>query len=155
PATSALIVGDFLKLDNSFDGPEIVTIKTILLNGVEIDRPIQFTYDEKPTSTIELVTALRPDNKTFKVESLKGLEIEKGQKVDLYHLSEDPQRIEIDAVNTASDEIVLKEKATKFYIAGDRVKILPKIKPFGELPALFDTFYIASDEAFSKKGATI
>jgi hypothetical protein len=29
------------------------------------------------------------------------------------------------------------------------------IKPFGELPVLFDTFYIASDEAFSKKGASI
>lgn len=29
------------------------------------------------------------------------------------------------------------------------------ITPFGELPGLFDTFYIASDEAFSKKGAKI
>ncbi len=29
------------------------------------------------------------------------------------------------------------------------------IKPFGKMPRLFDTFYIACDEAFSKKGATI
>jgi hypothetical protein len=33
--------------------------------------------------------------------------------------------------------------------------LIPSIRPFGELPALFDTFYIASDEAFSKKGALI
>ncbi|MFQ5632834.1 MAG: hypothetical protein ACE5I1_29035, partial [bacterium] len=31
----------------------------------------------------------------------------------------------------------------------------PEFKPFGEVPVQFDTFYIASNEVFSKKGATI
>lgn len=34
-------------------------------------------------------------------------------------------------------------------------EIASGIKPFGELPVVFDTFYIGSDEGFSKKGAEI
>ena len=153
-----LVVRDILKLDNSFDEPEIFTV-TRSGGIVTVDREVQYQYKADATSTVTLLTALRPGDKNFTVPSLEGLEIEQGNKVDLFHPSEDPERIEIQDVKTDDktklSEITLSKQATKFYMAGDRVKILPKIKPFGELPALFDTFYIASDEAFSKKGAVI
>jgi len=41
------------------------------------------------------------------------------------------------------------------YIEGHSINILPVIKPFGERPVIADTFFLASDEAFSKKGAKV
>jgi hypothetical protein len=38
---------------------------------------------------------------------------------------------------------------------GDTIRKLSKVKAFGSQPKLYDTFYLASKEAFSKKGAKI
>jgi hypothetical protein len=113
-------------------------------------------------------------NKTILVESLKGYVINKGQKAILVHDSKEntgdiyienheylPGELEGDA-GTTRLELDIKDDDGKTiteldrpYEKGDIVKILPIIKPFGEVPRLFDTFYIASNEAFTKKGSDI
>jgi hypothetical protein len=70
-----------------------------------------------------------------------------------------PELLKYNRVPSEKDTLILRRESEiasrPFYIQGDVIDISPKIKPFGELPLIFDTFYIASDEAFSKKGAKI
>ena len=152
----ALIVGDFLLLDNTFDGVEIREITAINNGDITLNEVLRFRYDT--TSTVSLHTALRPGGTLVKVKSLEGVEVSENSKVSLFHRG---QKEDADLTGISSNKTDLTlvrgvNAASKpFYIKGDAIKVTPKIKPFGELPQVFDAFYIASDEAFSKKGAEV
>ncbi|HKJ66392.1 MAG TPA: putative baseplate assembly protein, partial [bacterium] len=154
-----LLVGDFLKLDNKYDGVEIRTITAINGTKVTLNEALQFDYDS--TATVEIYTALRPPLESgtlqeVSVESIEGYEISDSSTVTLFHRGKKETAELVERTGTESLQLKRTEyDPDVFYIAGDTLKITPKIKPFGELPQQFDTFYIASDEAFSKKGADI
>jgi hypothetical protein len=171
----SLIVGDLLKVDNRLDSVEIRKVDSIDTSDpskITLNEALMFKYDR--TSTVDLYTALKPKLSPgqivhkVNVESLEGAEVSKDSKVTLFHRGqkEVADLIKIKNVtkiidNKPSPRSVLrldrKEDLTSkpFYVEGDLIEITPKIKPFGELPLAFDTFYIASDEAYSKKGAKI
>ncbi|MFN0085513.1 MAG: putative baseplate assembly protein [Blastocatellia bacterium] len=156
----ALIAGDFLLLDNTFDGVEIREIVTIDNGDITLNEVLRFRYDT--TSTVFLHTALRPDGTSVRVKSLEGVEVSANSKAALFHRG---QKEDADLTGISPEVppnktvLTIKRKgnaASKpFYIKGDVIRVTPKIKPFGELPQVFDAFYIASDEAFSKKGAEV
>ncbi len=154
-----LIVGDFLKLDNKYDGVEIRRITAKNGTKVTLNEALQFDYDN--TATVEIYTALRPPeepgtSQEVTVESVEGNEISESSTVTLFHRGKKEKAELTEITDTDSVKLTRTDYDPDiFYIAGDTLKITPKIKPFGELPQQFDTFYIASDEAFSKKGADI
>ena len=174
---NALVKGDLLKLDNKTDPAELVEVRNVEGEKITLSKPLNSKYTasseitfQKP-SKLTLHTALRPTGNMIKVGSLNpalgpegrpvddkpfaGLELEAGSKVTLYHRG---QKVFAKLAEPPRDNntLTLSDRDTSpFYIEGDLVEIAPKILPFGKLPLVFDSFYIASDEAFSKKGATI
>lgn len=155
-----LTVGDFLKLDNTFDSVEIREITDINGGKVKLNETLRSEYQKpnEPPSKLTLHTALRPTDTVIKVASLAGLEINQGSigsMVTLYHRGK-KEITKLEAFSESENTLrVTNTPARPFYIEGDLIEITPKILPFGKLPLVFDTFYVASDEAFSKKGATI
>ena len=158
-ADARLIIGDFLKFDNRYDGVEIRQVIATDGTKITLNEALQFDYDT--TGTVELYTALRPPGEagavqTVTVESIEGYDISENSTVTLFHRGQ-KEKAELTRL-TGTDSFLLTRtdyEPDRFYIAGDHLKITPKIKPFGELPQQFDTFYLASDEAFSKKDADI
>jgi hypothetical protein len=161
-ASEVLLVGDFLKLDNGLDGPEIREVVAIDGMSVRLNEVLRFNYPDDQFSSVTSFTALRRGELEFDVESLAGVEIGEKSTVTLFHrqLKESASLDGIpvdkpDGRTTLKLARTLGENLRPVYIEGDIAKITPTIKPFGELPVVFDTFYIASDEAFSKRGAKI
>jgi Baseplate J-like protein len=160
-ASETLSVGDFLKLDNGLDSVEIREIDAIDGNSIALNQALLSDYKlADPPATVVLHTALRPGETSVEVESLAGIEISGDSKVTLFHRGQ-KETASLTTISFGEQETTLTllreadQNSVPFYINGDIVKITPTIKPFGELPQTFDTFYIASDEAFSKKGAKI
>ncbi len=163
PAGDSLQVNDFLKLDNTFETAEVRTIagppeSFSVTSGtyfkIGLEQRLQCDYDN-PQATIEFVTALRANGTSLPVESFAGVEITGGSKVELFHGNSTESYV-LETTPASDTALTLPSPRNGFvYIAGDVAQITPQIKPFGELPAVFDVFYIASDEAFSKKRARI
>ena len=163
----ALTAGDFLSLYNRLDEVEIREVASVTGSEVTLRHPLRYDYDT--ASAVALYTALRPatnlgrEEERVKVESLEDLKAHEGSRATLYH-GVKKEEAEIAAVETdatsAPPKTYLKLQrsaaATKpLYVEGDFIEITPRLHPFGKRPVLFDTFYLASDEAFSKKGARI
>jgi Baseplate J-like protein len=156
---NVLRVGDYLKLQHIFDGVEIREIQAINGNRITVSDALVFDYNKPndPPSALSLYTALRPGVNQVQVESLDGLDVSAPSKVTLFHRG---KREIADLTFIASDKSTLTltrapDPSAPVYLKGDVIRITPKIKPFGELPVIFDTFYFASDEAFSKADAKI
>jgi len=168
----SLEIGDILEFNNNIDDPIRREIKNIAsINDennygiVEFTEKIELKPDEP--YKIRMITAIREADANIRidvrVDSLEGYDIQGGSKIYLSNSQEGygyirdetqplPESPLISETDTLSFE---SAKKIGSYIEGDILKIIPKIKPFGELPRLFDTFYIANDEAFSKIGAKI
>lgn len=163
--------GDVIEFDNLVDAPERQTVKEAP-EGDDVCVRFGETLDLTkygPTTKVTLVTAVRAgeQNPTIQVRTqtceedlegeedeantLKGLLITPGGKVLLGTTQPEEAYIE----DGDDNSIELSGTITKRYLKGDTLQIVPLIKPFGEVPLVFDTFYITSDEAFSKKGAMI
>lgn len=160
-------VGDFLEFDNWIDDPERREITPELSSPPDILLSARLNNIYPQGSTVRIVTAIRKGDFSVTIESSDAINVKTGNKVLLVGdkirretnyiqscnpvLSSPPEAEE----KTKKYVIGFKNKILNSYLEGDLLKIIPSIKPFGEVPRLFDTFYIASDEAFSKKGATI
>ena len=168
-STNQLVTQDVLKFDNGIDPPEIRTItipegntKVSAENSISrtmLSDELRFEYTPNQVTLYTALKPLAPDIKqTLKVESLAGFDLGQSFRLTLRHLSA-KETFNAKFLENSVEELLLQETETEtvnnFYIEGDFVRISPKIKPFGELPRLFDTFYVASDDAFSKKGAEI
>ncbi|MCP4368023.1 MAG: putative baseplate assembly protein [Deltaproteobacteria bacterium] len=156
--------GDILE----FDSKTRVTIKSIDKDEKEVELEQGQIEFKKPPS-VKLLTALRKGETDVAVESLEGQRI--GNNKVYIPKDDDGNEIAYVIFHEHSPESVSDEEkgtllglvneensdfsASQSYLRGDILRILPTIKPFGELPRIFDTFYIASDEAFSKKGARV
>lgn len=148
---------DYIRLADSLSNFEIQTIgSTTQVSDttveIKLKARLQFDYDSSQAK-VELVTALRANDTTVSVESFAGIEILEGSKATLRHGNQ-IEEVEVKPDTPSNTSLTLTGNQ-QTYLTGDIVSITPIIKPFGELPALFDTFYFASDEAFSKNGATI
>jgi hypothetical protein len=163
----ALTRGDFLALDNRIDEVEIREVDSIAGDEITLKQDLRFDYET--TSEVALYTALRPqtdlgpEETIVTVQSLEDLQVHTGSSATLFH-REKRESAQIAAVTvdtrtpTPTNALTLQRGAAAskpFYVEGDFIEITPKINPFGMLPVIFDTFYLASDEAFSKKGAQI
>lgn len=162
----ALTKGDFLKLHNRVDDSEVrevVSIDPVDLTQILLNAPLRFDYEK--SSIVALFTALRPEGVEVRVGSTEGSDVSVPSKVALFHRGKKElanltkvTKITVDKPNDRTILGLAREgpaSSKPFYIETDLVKITPKINPFGKLPLIFDTFYIASNEAFSKKGAEI
>ena len=173
---AGLLKDDLLEFKNPSGDIERRKIKsaptndeiTIDIEGDHEDNSLKFDYPAG--STARLVTAIRKNENVIYVESLEGSNITTGSKVTLgsgtvkdeaaIDKIEELTRI-IDGKKEKLNKLILTGGSSasfilkQNYVEGEFVKITPKIKPFGELPQLFDTFYVASEDAFSKKGAKI
>ena len=167
PLTAALTKGDFLSLYNRLDEVEIREVASVSGSEVTLTQPLRFDYTT--TSEVALYTALRPqtilghEETTVKVESPEDLQVHKGSRARLFH-GQNVENAEIvlaetDAAASPPKNVLTLRRAAAaakpFYVEGDFLEIIPRLNPFGKLPTVFDTFYLASDEAFSKKGAQI
>jgi uncharacterized phage protein gp47/JayE len=166
-SSGQLVKGDFLEFDNRIDPIERRRIKEMEfpIGGdptVTLENPLTSSSYNKDSS-VRLVTSLRPQDasvliKPLEGESIEGFNIEEGGKAFLV-LSGEKEPVFIEAKNIAENKLTLERVVVQtlrsFYIEGDALRILPLIKPFGEVPVLSDTFFIASDEAFSKKEAKV
>jgi hypothetical protein len=162
-----LTVGDFLALDNLLDEVEIREV--VLISGGEVTLKQDLRFDYEPSAKVTLYTALRPqtslgaEETDLKVGSPEDLQAHKDSRATLFRRDKS-ESAHIDNVTpnpsttppTSTLHLVRQASAsTPFYLEGDFIDITPKINPFGKLPVIFDTFYVAGDEAFSKKGAQI
>jgi hypothetical protein len=169
-STGKLTKGDFLALDNLVDTKEVREIASIAGTEITLTQPLRFDYEPSAAVKATLYTALRPktdlgpEDDLVKVAAPEDLSVHKGSKATLFHREKIENVEEITEVTpdptapTPTSALKLTRMATSskpFYVEGDYIEITPKITPFGKLPVIFDTFYIASDEAFSKKGAQI
>lgn len=164
-----LTSGDFLALDNLLDEVEVREVASIVGGEVTLKQDLRFDYE--PSATVKLYTALRPptnlgpEETDVEVASQEDLKVHKGSHATLFRREKSESVKEIlDARQDANSSPPLTNTLTlervsaaskPFYLQGDVIEITPKINPFGKLPVIFDTFYIASDEAFSKRGAQI
>lgn len=163
----ALTRGDFLSLDNRLDPVEIREVEAVAGAEVTLRQPLRFDYET--TSEVSLYTALRPrtnlgpEEVRVQVESLEDLQPHKGSRATLFRREHREGAVitlaEADAkASPPKNTLTLTRDAAPskpFYVEGDFVEITPRLNPFGKLPLAFDTFYLASDEAFSKKGARV
>jgi hypothetical protein len=168
-SVSALEKGDFLQLANQQDPPEIRQIESIdplNPNEIKLDNPLEFNYSISSNEVIvKLNTAIRGSdgaNVKVKIQPTKVFDIinktlvlKRGDKkeyvsIDSLDVVEPNGEQLVDAINIQRST----ENITS-YVATNTAQLISKINPFGKLPGLFDAFYIASDEAFSKKGAEI
>ena len=163
----ALTKGDFLRLNNRLDDFEVREVDSIAGGDVTLKQDLRFDYE--PGAEVSLYTALRPETElgpeeiAVAVETLEDLHAHIGSRATLFHrLQSEIAEITDVGANTAAqtptNTLTLSRTAPgpkPFYAEGDFLEITPRINPFGKLPVIFDTFYIASDEAFSKKGARV
>ncbi|HEV2860987.1 MAG TPA: putative baseplate assembly protein [Pyrinomonadaceae bacterium] len=169
-----LTQGDFLAFHNGFDPVEIREVATVGDEEVALKEDLRFAYFS--SSTVVLFTALRPDEDEVWVKSVEDLKAHDGSGATLFHRRQSESAL-IETATVEADKVVevtavsigtgtpvqavrLKlgnrtAPSKPFYVEGDVLEIIPRIHPFGKLPVIFDTFYVASDEAFSKKGARI
>lgn len=165
---------DLIEFDNLIDTPErrvvkidafqpdaCVALKTVEVRGVDTDLD-RNAYGA--TTKVTMITAIRRGEVDPRVrvdaEILKGIDLTIGSKILLGTAKEEVVYLKgYDTANFESVDLVGKNEATvvitNVYLQGDPLYLVPLIKPFGEAPLIFDTFYIASDEAFSKKEAKI
>lgn len=162
--------GDALRFDNGFDDAEIHIIEDITTSdevAYILRRPLAFDYDEISADTVpvSIYTAIRNDGASsrLRVKSLEGYDIPVSSKVILSgrgkkdiaytgpSFTPGGNGDTLNLVNAAGGTPSLVYN----YIENETVQIIPQIAPFGEKPRLFSTFYIASDEGFSKKKATV
>jgi hypothetical protein len=175
-----LVPGDFLAFHNGLDDVEVREVVAVAADEATLKQPLRFDYT--PSSTVILYTALRPktgsgtEGTQVRVKSIEDLKAHEGNKATLFHgqksedalitaVTEDDKVSEVTAVSIGTSTPVptfildLDRQASaapdRFYVEGDFIEIIPRINPFGKLPVVFDTFYVASDEAFSKKGAEV
>lgn len=174
-----LVPGDFLALHNGLDDVEIRQVASVAADTVTLKQDLRFNYG--PASKVILYTALRPTAATgpegteLRVKSIEDLTAHRNSRATLFRrerveralveaAAEGDKVSEVTAVSIGTStpvetfilKLVRKEAAPAlFYVEGDFVEITPRIHPFGKAPATFDTFYVASDEAFSKKGAQV
>ena len=141
---------------------------------ITLEGDLRFDYTAQ--SLVSFVTAVRKTRTAgakveIYVESIEGSNVVAGNKIVLgrdedkeaayiSNLSHGKSKTEDVEINWSKLSLEKTGGSKSFalkrlYVEGDLVKITPKIKPFGELPQLFDTFYVASEDAFSKKGAKI
>lgn len=144
--------------------PAIVKLRDLITNEI---KGLENEYSER--SRVKLQTAIRKNNLEVLVDSLEGIEEIENSKVlfaddpdeDIYIDNETPY--ELSSLHNPGSETVshltlLGARGSKInhnYLEDDFIKILPQIKPFGKIPRLFDSCYLANNEAFSKNGATI
>ncbi len=166
-------------LDIDHPTPNIVVVGSQTLLGDESgDQVLPDGYSCKLPTEVKMITAIRAESNLMQpikvlAESLEGVSINVGDKVVLRSgqsseaaniaripspeifspVQEDSEPKYIISLNMEEDES--QDKNVNAYVQGDTLRIIPQIKPFGTLPVLFDTFYIASNEALSKKGAEI
>lgn len=169
-----LEIEDTLEFNNRVDDPirskivppSIPPTSSVFRTGkcYALDPPVNLYIND--ITVVRMITAMRSNDLTVAVlsENVAGLNI--GAGIKAYLMGEgDPQPLYVASITPAGDptlpaneqrhEITFDQGAGSFYNEDDQVRILPAIKPFGELPRLFDTFNLASDEAFSKKGARV
>lgn len=168
-ASAELKAGDFLVFDNLLDPKEVRQIVAIEERGstfnppnisyfITLDQPLAFNYQSYNPPTI--LTALRQlsEDVQLDLDSIEGFEVELGSAVNLIRGSTREQAVIKDIVNISEEKTrltLIRSGEISYFLNGNTATIIPTIKPFGEMPRLFDTFYIASDEAFSKKGAEV
>lgn len=171
-----LLENDVLEFDNLIDDPErrtiVAPIASVVLippdetiKKITLNTALKSDYHQK--SEVRIVAAIRKNETSVWVESLEGIDLKTESVIflasgsdavalqDFEHIPADPQK-----KKKSRTKLTLAIKndppgLSRAFIEGEVVTILPPLKPFGEAPRLFDTFYIASDEAFSKKGAKV
>jgi hypothetical protein len=174
-----LSAGDFLALSNGLDEVEIREVGEVGAAEVTLKEELRFDYER--SSKVVLFTALRPragsEGAVVRVKSVEDLTQYKGSRATLSHREKretakvtaaaagahDVREVTAASIGTSDPvktfDLTLERTdpaaTTRSYVEGDAVELTPRINPFGKLPVVFDTFYVASDEAFSKKGAQI
>ena len=150
-----LIVGDLIKLSNSVDSSEVREIITIAGLKLTLNKSLDFKYEKSSASVILLTKVKILPTKLFDILNKKILleqnTIKEYASVEFLSIVEIDSEQMVEAIYIQLSTI----QTAQFYVAGNISRVISRIKPFGELPGLFDTFYIASDEAFSKKGADV
>lgn len=158
--------GDLLEFRTLYDDVERRVVKndptdSLIILDIDDDEDTSLKFEYAPGSKVRLFTAIRPNENVVYVDSLEGLSIPLQSKITL-GTGANKDVAYIRAIDAANNKMTLRSEAgtalpalKRPYIEGEILRITPKINPFGALPQIFDTFYIASDEAFSKKGAEI
>lgn len=171
-----LLPGDVLALHNLLDEVEIREVVEVAADVVTLNEDLRFDYE--PSSKVVLFTALRPKAgaapDVVRVKSDEDLKPYQGSRATLFHREKsetakattaaagpEVREVTADSIGTSDPvktfDLTLAERGapTRSYVEGDALELIPRINPFGKLPVVFDTFYLASDEAFSKKGAQV
>lgn len=174
-----LFPGDVLALHNGLDEVEIREVAEVAADVVTLKEALRFDY-EKRSSKVILFTALRPkagagtEGTVVRVKSDEDLKPYEGSRATLFHGGESEsakvtkaaagdkvKEVTSVSIGTGDEvktfDLTLDERSApaRSYVEGDALELTPRITPFGKLPVVFDTFYVASDEAFSKKGAQV
>ncbi len=158
--TNALKDGDLLEFDNGTDPPErrVISIQSPIMS-VSITWEGGLLYEYDPATTIvRILTAIRPGEQTptVRLESVEGL----AQDDRITLIGAESITAAINSVDLTKKTITLgldQSQVNTAYIEGDIVlkgEGIPNF-PFGKQPRFYDTFSLASQEAFSKKGAVI
>lgn len=157
--TGGIEIGDVVELSNANDAPELRKIVSFTDTTITLDKPLNFGYlTSDATHSVKVVLYISE----VKTKSTKAFDV--ANKNIVFKHDDDKEYVLIDslAVVEKDNEQIVEEicilrsedQVGQFYSAGNK-PIISRIKPFGELPGLFDTFYIASDEAFSKKSSDV
>ena len=148
-----LKVGDLIKLSNGIDPPEIMKVDAIPTAGSIFTVDKNFKYRYETTDSVKFLTKVKIKQvEDFTINS-KIVILKEGNNKVIASLEQ--------VVKTDDKQFIAALYIGRFGATAanafnaNSLVLIPSIRPFGELPALFDTFYIASDEAFSKKGSSI
>lgn len=106
----------------------------------------------KPHIGIVLSSTLSEKEEWLKLDSVKNLK--KGHRVYILRAEVIETEGIVEDIQADSKKVKVKIPAT-FNFQVDDIIIISDVNPFGKQPRLFDTFYISSQESFSKKKAKI
>lgn len=154
----ALRDGDLLEFDNGIDPPErrVISIQPPI-SSVTVTWEGGLLYNYPTTAKVSILTAIRAGEQTPTVilESVENLT--QGDRITL--IGTESITAIIKSLDSTKNNVTLEldQPVKNAYIKGDIVlkgEGIPNF-PFGKHPRLYDTFSIASQEAFSKKKAFI
>lgn len=173
-ATSATLVhvsglsdDDWISFNNGTDQVEIRCIKVQHdHNQISWTDPLKYKYPVE--SKIKLLTAIRAGENTdetvdVNIDAVDGFEI--GNIIKIIQTADFEgaleEQTEIAVVDSDNNIITIKKANSESsfpknsYVADDTITVIKQVYPFGQEPRINDTFYLASAEAFSSKGAVV
>lgn len=155
---------DLFKVDGSAEITLLFRFENLVsMEDLKSWRWVYWTEDGEKEFSIDEVLIIKKDDYTSQVKLRPEAEIKEmevwgrksrwiGCKIGSVSISPLPVVNKIRISKISRNEILIPDLGFYNFIPLDLSK---EFFPFGRQPRLFDSFYIASDEAFSKKGAEI